>query len=412
MKEKLLAILLSITAVFMLSNCGNVLDKAEKDENSTDSKSSIDVTNYFALTDVTENTYSYFLHKSGTSSTDCKIAKTAIGDANKSSSIAYDNDIDMLCILETEELDLFMNGLGLKINVPDDTCEYVQYFPYSYWDYQPGFTTNHRKIYEGGGSCTEPEGFEYPESDDTFFVFDEVGPNDINCDEGNSYANIYVPTATSGTACNSFTFSGIDYGQTIEAGGNINNCLGGPITDTPNLSYLDNKVSLVFNMKNTTSIPPWIYKSPISQSRGNYYLANYTSQCNATGEITNWTESSGMWTVGTFAGTTFETINDARRITNGYYEWRCLDKAFDIKARIRLLVREWNRMYDLSTNNIHEYIPVEVPSLMDATGTELSGFGDWNDSRDWEDYGPSSPASCSSASTATAEIFSFPEPAN
>ncbi|MDA8793485.1 hypothetical protein N9N67_09570 [Bacteriovoracaceae bacterium] len=78
-----------------------------------------------------------------------------------------------------------------------------------------------------------------------------------------------------------------------------------------------------------------------------------------------------------------------------FYYYLCLDKSFDIKAQITLIIRDWDLEFDHSYEYI-EYLTdhFETDSLMDrhpknATTSEtvgIPGLSDWNDQTDWDDF--------------------------
>src|SRR3989339_890964 len=117
-KKSITILLLIILSGLLLSRCGNILEKTEDDSTIKQPSSKLASGDYFSLTDKTAHTYSYVLHKQATTSTECAIAKTVIGSADKDEEILWDNAQDMLCILDVEELDLFYHGVSFEINVP------------------------------------------------------------------------------------------------------------------------------------------------------------------------------------------------------------------------------------------------------------------------------------------------------
>lgn len=64
-----------------------------------------------------------------------------------------------------------------------------------------------------------------------------------------------------------------------------------------------------------------------------------------------------------------------------FYEFNCLDAAQDVKARIRLTIRDWDRSFRIK-DNITELIPASL--LMNSTGTTPLGLS-WNNNYDWDD---------------------------
>ena len=74
---------------------------------------------------------------------------------------------------------------------------------------------------------------------------------------------------------------------------------------------------------------------------------------------------------------------------NTVYDYRCLDGARNVKARIRLLIREWDWNFKPS-NTIDVMNLVEPPwadgDLMDSTANVEQGFPA-NSFRDWDNQG-------------------------
>lgn len=75
-----------------------------------------------------------------------------------------------------------------------------------------------------------------------------------------------------------------------------------------------------------------------------------------------------------------------------YYQFSCLDKAYDIRAQIRLFVREWDRQFNINTdslaiNAISDYYTADTVAKMDNGGThDVDDLEDWNDFEDWDDF--------------------------
>jgi hypothetical protein len=77
--------------------------------------------------------------------------------------------------------------------------------------------------------------------------------------------------------------------------------------------------------------------------------------------------------------------------TKPYYAFYCLDQAFDVKAQIRLFIREWDReftpglsSYTTSSRLISD-VGLATP-LMDARFESQSGGNMWNDIADLDDF--------------------------
>jgi hypothetical protein len=98
---------------------------------------------------------------------------------------------------------------------------------------------------------------------------------------------------------------------------------------------------------------------------------------------------------------------------NPFYTFYCMDRAFEIKARIRMVVREWDRVFPSSTGNMelisdaHVPLPPSGERRMDIPFTEEESVGDpglanlYNDIADWDDYAPLMRSDTSVTSAAT-----------
>ncbi len=88
-----------------------------------------------------------------------------------------------------------------------------------------------------------------------------------------------------------------------------------------------------------------------------------------------------------------------KNYTNPYYTFECLDKAREPMARIRMLVREWDRIFPVTEkgkphsdleliSDIYKTDPNDRPR-QDVFGTQDGGdygdWDDWNDFLDWDD---------------------------
>lgn len=89
-----------------------------------------------------------------------------------------------------------------------------------------------------------------------------------------------------------------------------------------------------------------------------------------------------------FLGVT-ELNTRARSTVIPYYAFNCLDKARDVKAQIRLYIREWDRMFDKDEAKMEYVSDVDDPS----SSTRLidnDGYYDddqaWNNYKDWDDF--------------------------
>lgn len=71
--------------------------------------------------------------------------------------------------------------------------------------------------------------------------------------------------------------------------------------------------------------------------------------------------------------------------TSPYYSFKCRDQAYDVKAQIRLFIRDWDRDFAFNQTAFSVVSDVgAVNSLMDNYGNQDGD--DWNDRIDWDDW--------------------------
>jgi hypothetical protein len=113
---------------------------------------------YFSVENASSPLLNYKLHRTGNTryNTDCKISSTGVNfsndlyvaEANSSPAIPHDSKtFDISCFMEAEELSLAMNGLKFDVKASPNTCDYIGYAPYSFYDRIPGdSTTTYTKV--------------------------------------------------------------------------------------------------------------------------------------------------------------------------------------------------------------------------------------------------------------------------
>jgi hypothetical protein len=300
--------------------------------------------------------------------TECRIQSTATGI-----------DKDIFCIAEVEELDLFFNDLTIQYHVPPSMCSYVRFIPYHFYVFEAG----------DGPSATSHE------------ILDDGSINDVlNTINGEPQCTYKI---TDGHNCCTGTYSktvttysaGVpDIVTTTESwGGSVNSCLDGPAMSTEWSSYMGTdgkpRARLEYvegsGFNNTFKI-----LSGISQSfsgnipyTGNIFAANFYNPSDhpaATGPGFVSAPYDGDRPVGLRIPDNVDI--DDRYMPEDSYVLSCLDRADEVLARIRLMVREWNDD------------PIASGGNPDDVGTD-PGFpdDDLNDRNDWLDYGANYPAS-------------------
>lgn len=370
-------------------------------------------------------TYLYLHHESTKGALRYTHTTVASGDWTEKCKVDLDAvdpvDRDIMCMTESTELDLMSLGMSLKYNVPAHTkCPYAitmmpfffQYEPprndtvhlepafvyveddkvagsytvTGYYDDPLGATPTanpYLTAKKGGYAC----GFDYSESD---------GPN---CCEG-EYSEITKVTALDGTGTPKDTFTT----RLLKWTGDRSNCLEGPA--------IQNQPKATKNSK-WPAINVWRMSEQVDQGslmqtkkRGMLSPIEVLSDFKSKAETATGSENFGKFKLDKLMGTYATTRFLATHYSNAtaplafsdildyspfasyyaaygdprYFTLLCADNAFEIHARIRLSIREWNTYEALLA-------AAEPGSDEDDNSdpeTDYPEFGN-NDWLDWED---------------------------
>jgi hypothetical protein len=308
-----------------------------------------------------------YLHD--TTSTDwsktCSVSPNAT-----SSSLKY---ID--CIMEVHELDLFFSSLTLGFNIPANMCEYVQVRPYWHWRGTAGVGPTAVLITVNGSapptltsytasSISPALSASIKDAQVTCSADHSKDPNGKNCCEG-SYT-LTVRTNTPASGGNPATSS--DSVSTVSWGGKVGNCAAGAMEDWSSERDV------------THNIPGfWIYpakdgytgaksavkiKAPIDTIHEDVvYTANYFDPL--------------LYTPPSMTDSVYVTATSFFK-PRLYYEYTCLDEAWDAKARIRLQIRRWTTTEQLAIKGDWNKAGVETNptngSILDKDSWETGSF--------------------------------------
>lgn len=259
-----------------------------------------------------------------------------------------------------------------------------------------------------------------------------------NCDEGSIHLFVANITTTD-TDADNVVDTLLVANSVIEhqCGGNFRSCSAGPMVDELKDSYINNGFTLRFTQtgEEATSVN-YNVPSPYSKElKTNQSIANFTRQCSGVSlwnTDASFTASANSYNpdiiaeyaeLGTDTSLTQEQIDGMDVIILGddpfragldpsyaaannlskydttelsaqpHYQFVCLDKAFDIKARIRVAVREWNKNFNIATTSLAYVSDVYKDGLttaqMDATNIQTVPYGpyiNYNDRKDWDDF--------------------------
>ncbi len=184
-------------------------------------------------------------------------------------------------------------------------------------------------------------------------------------------------------------------------------CMSGPLSKLTELTSEDinNRLGVV---SATNSSLTFNYDAPANISDAdlssdlNIYLANFTknNQCKKVlenGSSSNYIYNDASWDTITKESLASDATAGKFNESNPFYTYNCLSNTGEIKARIRLLVREWNRPF--TSNSFIDLIDPDstlADNNMDSTddidgsyiGTTWNQFHDFDDSSAGYDSGP------------------------
>ncbi len=447
----------------------------------------------FGLENASATILNYKMHKTGSSngSTACEIRNT-IGF----SSDFYRADLasnDITCFLEAEELALYFSGFNLKVNSSKNSCDYVAYMPYGYYDRMPGDSTaTYHQINCTTDTTTQTHIDTAFASSGTLVQYDPVGAPatliNIGCKDwiaSDAYIGVNtrqpfkLPVSSSDADLCAYNYKDggnekCDIGRitvfehkvtfeepsvtyplgrvlpliteerVIRCGGSPANCVKGPtklVRTTAPRAIEYNQATTNVDFTKTYSYPSLVGKQmnlEYTNFRRNLANSNIDFINSDPNDPATWAAYKSTWSNSTYNKTfeprvmdslasnlmldnntplvddtmlTAEAIKSATYVRkplagdpfmglNGYkvnpfYTFYCLDTALDIKARIRLVVREWDRIFPTSSSDLELLADIfrgasarqDIP-FIDEVPDENDPQIAFNDMQDWDDFIP------------------------
>ncbi len=263
--------------------------------------------------------------------------------------------------------------------------------------------------------------------------FDYTSSDGPNCDEGKVYVEeMIIDNSPTGTDADGNpvcpTTLNVSYDGTTKdyCGGSHGACFGGPAVDHYPSPYYTATIYENTELKEFTE--SWEIQAPLERqgdtgggSYSNKYIANFSRICSDTSIAKGETAGSyGVYNSLSLKGHHVESIKydpmaapyyAASKITsdgttgneddyetysenpwrahaygmNPYYAFRCLDQARDVKAQIRLFIRDWDRTYDKPISSFAMVSDIGTGArLMDSY--DVHDQDEWNDIKDWDDW--------------------------
>lgn len=476
-----------LTMILMGYGCNEKISPELQNGNSTTIPPTVTPTEYyFRLVNNSPTVLNYVLHRTGASNqtTNCSVSGTTAFSSDLFSADVQANGFDqrtydISCFMEAEELALYFNGLNYKIEASMNTCEYIAYTPYGYYDAIPGnssatfegitcgedtsapnpldvsaFAVANGLVYGAGSTpigCNQMvdtsiatvalrEVFTIPEDDQVLCKYDHTdnggspNSNGQNCDTGRITFEITEAFDSDTEAPYVFNTRAVSK-DPHNCGGTVAACVNGPIRQE---SQLDGSAfgSVIYNSELNTnyeksySLPALIgvrsgmydivnFRKGLASYNldyGDYNSINDTNWGNTTyrtsfdpGLIERWANNRDASNSVIFSASAAETVGYTQfgmtatplaadpflgfSKVSPLYNFLCLDRAFEIKARIRMVVRDWDRVFPNNTTSMSYISDVFEPILsrrqdLPSDEEEVPGDGGvymyYNDKDDWD----------------------------
>ena len=279
-----------------------------------------------------------------------------------SSTTAYTSAADQYCFIDAYEYDLFYQGLALQYNIPPSACEYVGVsFPYYYtYPVKTGPAAVGKTTVDGSITARIHHDGSSPVCIYDFSKKDSTAPN---CCLG-SYTGQEITTTTTPftppAAAPSPPTTTTAVAVSGSWGGKISNCISGPATILSPKDSNGIPTESIAYVSGTGSIGEIKVPSPMSRGKkSNIWMSNHYTHASVSSETThhrafdsdtaatgvdaksNIVAAADVAAYNTGAGTATD-YTTAAAAAQPYYEFNCYDRQFEIKARIRLIVRSWD----------------------------------------------------------------------
>jgi hypothetical protein len=249
-------------------------------------------------------------------------------------------EIVIQCIVEEAELDLYDHGVSLNFNVPPGVCNYLDFAAPYYYSYPtgtgPGWVeyetnsgappTNVSNSYQGTPYCP----YDFTNSINIF------GANGPNCCLG--YYDQQIDSAGSPPSLTS----------NLAWGAKPGSCLEGPAMQTQTIDASNGfPEDTIYNgVMESGMNQVYTVASPISrQANSVIYVANYFPNSTTQADWPAAFYPPNGQTPPT-SGTAYDNYVNLDQQAQPFFQFDCLDSAYELRARIQVQVRGW----DLQSN--------------------------------------------------------------
>ncbi len=299
---------------------------------------SIEVKDYFEIQEKS-GASSFLLHKVG----DYQNNRKCRVDSSDILSLTNAKALDIRCFLDGEEQDVYQSDVVYKAISGAGICEYVQYSPYYFNSFSPvtSFQTSTRYPTQAilrNGCSTELDQGTMPTADQcegNYSHYDNTYPN---CDEGSL---AYWQETYDGSTC--LLVNRVQ--KTVECGGKKAKCIAGPVRSLFSDTQIESGLRSQIMSASAGIEKTYTHVSPISKG-------DSINVRNANGTVANQCSSGAAdaltWKAKAVASNIKTTPMGAD--SNPYYTFTCLNAAYEIKARIRVVVRDWDETFKINNN--------------------------------------------------------------
>lgn len=265
---------------------------------------------YFRIKNTSPTTRKYHLHKSGAGNATkkCEIRSTTKFSSPVFRDPARNAEFDISCFFEAEELSLSRFGFSFDFEASPNTCEYVAYAPFSFYNFQPGDssgtleavkcstdTTSVANIiaagetlpqYAGGNvGCGQMvdadiapgvrEAFPSPKEDEALCLYNHAKNKGPNCDIGKIRVIEREYSHTPGENGDPATVSVTTTTRDIDCGGKIGYCADGPFRQESDFKPSDTMGIIYYEtVKNEAFTQSRKYEA-VDEKWENLYYSNF-----------------------------------------------------------------------------------------------------------------------------------------
>lgn len=328
------------------------------------------------------------------SSRDCKID---VNEISKRGYVGTADIFDTSCILDVEESDLYNRGINLQISVGDSVCTDVEFEPYSFQQFRPIATSPSAFKYYKFNGCT-PAALPAPYLGDPSWIYSASTPDPANnsiC--GGNYTSSQGPNCDTGSVIYVEESWSLDDASncvresttqtTIQCGGNKYNCRQGAIRDVIAEAEIQKNITKVFEDSWTAGLTKAypIMSPKVKGLKSNLHIANgVTNVCTTARDHTQ--------ALLAYSAATADTDSTFGQ-SNPYYSFYCKNAAGTTLARIKVVVREWDVNYYLTSFiDIFNPDPLLTPTALNNNTPTGYGAATFNDFNSWDNLTTASPA--------------------